>query len=87
MTKTTALPVTRPQFRTPRRFKTRLSEFAVLMKPRVMLLAVFTAVVGMVIAPGYLDPLLGVIATIAIAMGTTLATSYRRHRRRRQRST
>ena len=38
--------------------KTRLSDFVTLMKPRVMLLAVFTAFVGMVIAPGHLDPFL-----------------------------
>ena len=38
--------------------KTRLSDFVTLMKPRVMILAVFTAFVGMAIAPGHLDPLL-----------------------------
>jgi heme o synthase len=31
---------------------TRLPDFLALMKPRVMLLAVFTAFVGMMIAPG-----------------------------------
>ena len=43
------------------------------MKPRVMLLAVFTAVVGLVIAPGHLDPLLGAIAILAIAAGAGAA--------------
>jgi protoheme IX farnesyltransferase len=43
------------------------------MKPRVMLLAVFTAVVGLVIAPGHLDPLLGSIAALAIAAGAGAA--------------
>src|SRR5882762_3086652 len=45
----------------------RLSAFLTLMKPRVMLLAVFTALVGLMIAPGHLDPLLASIAFLAIA--------------------
>jgi protoheme IX farnesyltransferase len=47
----------------------RLADFVSLMKPRVMLLAVFTALVGLMIAPGHLDPLLGSIAILAIAAG------------------
>ena len=43
------------------------------MKPRVMLLAVFTALVGLIIAPGDLDPLLGSIAVLAIAAGAGAA--------------
>ena len=39
------------------------------MKPRVMVLAVFTAIVGMAVAPHRLDLLHGFIAIIAIAMG------------------
>jgi disulfide bond formation protein DsbB len=42
-----------------------LTHNRLLMKPRVMLLAVFTAVVGLVIAPGHLDPLLGPVAVLA----------------------
>src|SRR3954464_15314353 len=53
--------------------RTRLPDFVTLMKPRVMLLAVFTAVVGLVIAPGHLDPLLGSIAILAIAAGAGAA--------------
>ena len=49
--------------------KTRLPDFVTLMKPRVMLLAVFTEFVGMVIAPGHLDPLLASLAILAIAAG------------------
>src|SRR5450755_4181568 len=41
------------------RFMARLPDFVALMKPRVMALAVFTALVGLIIAPGHLDPLLG----------------------------
>jgi protoheme IX farnesyltransferase len=44
-----------------------------LMKPRVMVLAVFTALVGLAIAPGHLDPLLGSIAVLAIAAGAGAA--------------
>ena len=43
------------------------------MKPRVMLLAVFTALVGLMIAPGHLDPLLGFIAIFGIAAGAGAA--------------
>src|SRR5215470_13579920 len=43
------------------------------MKPRVMVLAVFTAVVGLMIAPGRLDLLLGTTAILAIAAGAGAA--------------
>jgi heme o synthase len=43
------------------------------MKPRVMLLAVFTALVGLMIAPGHLDPLFGFIAIAGIAAGAGAA--------------
>jgi protoheme IX farnesyltransferase len=51
----------------------RLSDFFALMKPRVMVLTVFTAVVGWVIAPAHPDPLLGAIAILAIAAGAGAA--------------
>jgi protoheme IX farnesyltransferase len=47
----------------------RLSGFFELMKPRVMLLAVFTALVGMLIAPTHLDLLRGAVAIAAITIG------------------
>src|SRR6185436_10484390 len=43
------------------------------MKPRVMSLTVFTALVGLMIAPGHLDPLLGSIAILSIAAGAGAA--------------
>jgi heme o synthase len=52
-----------------RRFAARLPGFVALMKPRVMSLAVFTAFVGLTIAPGHLDPFLGSVAIVAIAAG------------------
>ena len=51
--KTTAISILLPQSRSRSCFTERLGDFASLMKPRVMLLAVFTAVVGMAIAPGH----------------------------------
>ncbi len=47
----------------------RLADFITLMKPRVMALAVFTAMVGMIAAPGRIDPLLSIVAVLAIAAG------------------
>jgi protoheme IX farnesyltransferase len=48
-------------------------DFISLMKPRVMLLSVFTALVGLKIAPGQLDPLPACIAVLAIAAGAGAA--------------
>lgn len=52
----------------------RLSEadagdFFALLKPRVMSLVVFTAFVGMMLAPGHISPVLGFISILAIAVG------------------
>ena len=52
---------------------TRSSGFVALMKPRVMLLAVFTALVGMLIAPTHLDLLRGAFAIVSIAIGAGAA--------------
>ncbi|HKZ97743.1 MAG TPA: heme o synthase [Hyphomicrobiaceae bacterium] len=50
-----------------------VGDFVELMKPRVMSLVVFTALVGMVAAPGELHPVLAAIALIAIAVGAGAA--------------
>jgi protoheme IX farnesyltransferase len=44
-------------------------DFVALMKPRVMSLVVFTALTGMIAAPGELHPFLGLIAILSIAVG------------------
>ena len=44
-------------------------DFFALLKPRVMSLVVFTALVGMVTAPGLVHPVIAVAALIAIAVG------------------
>ena len=51
----------------------RVSEFVALTKPRVMMLAVFTALVGLSSAPVRLDPLTTLAAVFAIAAGAGAA--------------
>ena len=50
-----------------------VGDFIELLKPRVMSLVVFTALTGMVAAPGSIHPVLGVIALVAIAIGAGAA--------------
>jgi protoheme IX farnesyltransferase len=69
----TAIRVARLQSPSRSRATARLPDFLALMKPRVMSLAVFTALVGLIIAPGDLDPLLGAVAVLAIATGAGAA--------------
>jgi protoheme IX farnesyltransferase len=51
-----------PSLATPR-------DYFALLKPRVMSLVVFTALVGMVAAPGQINPVIGLTALLFIAMG------------------
>lgn len=44
-------------------------DFFALLKPRVMSLVIFTAFVGMVVAPGDIHPVIGLTALLAIAVG------------------
>ncbi|WP_417417653.1 heme o synthase [Hoeflea sp.] len=44
-------------------------DFFALLKPRVMSLVVFTALVGMLMAPGQIHPVIGFIAILSIAVG------------------
>ena len=44
-----------------------------LLKPRVMSLVVFTALVGMVVAPGHVNPVIGGVALLFIAIGAGAA--------------
>src|SRR3984885_12288454 len=71
--KTNAIPLS--HLRSPSRpsVAARLPDFITLMKPRVMVLAVFTALVGLMAAPVRLDPLPGFIAILAIAAGAGAA--------------
>ena len=47
----------------------RVEDYFALLKPRVMSLVVFTAFVGLLLAPGGIDPILGVIVILCIAIG------------------
>ncbi|MBN9291809.1 MAG: heme o synthase [Hyphomicrobium denitrificans] len=46
-----------------------VGDFIQLMKPRVMALVVFTALAAMLAAPGHINPVLGMIGIICIAVG------------------
>ena len=47
----------------------RVEDHFALLKPRVMSLVVFTAIVGLLLAPGGIHPVLGFIAILSIAIG------------------
>jgi len=46
-----------------------VEDYLALLKPRVMSLVVFTALVGLVVAPGHLHPVLGFASLLCIAIG------------------
>jgi heme o synthase len=48
-------------------------DYIELMKPRVMSLVVFTALVGLLVAPGHVHPVIGLTALICIAVGAGAA--------------
>jgi heme o synthase len=52
-----------------------VGDYVALMKPRVMSLVVFTALVGLMVAPGHLHPVLGFAALLCIAVGAGAAGS------------
>ncbi len=49
------------------------SDFFALLKPRVMSLVIFTAIVGLVAAPGHIHPWMGFVALLCIAVGAGAA--------------
>jgi protoheme IX farnesyltransferase len=71
--KSTTISVAGLPFASRSSWVARLSDFLALMKPRVMVLVVFTALVGLTIAPSHLDPMLGAVAILAIAAGAGAA--------------
>lgn len=50
-----------------------MGDYVALMKPRVMSLVVFTALVGLVVAPGRVRPVIGLIALLCVALGAGAA--------------
>jgi protoheme IX farnesyltransferase len=53
----------------PRISEADVSDYIALLKPRVMSLVVFTALVGLVIAPGHVHPVLAITSLLCIAVG------------------
>jgi protoheme IX farnesyltransferase len=51
----------------------RVGDYIEILKPRVMSLVVFTGLVGLVVAPGHLHPLLAAVAVLCIAIGAGAA--------------
>jgi heme o synthase len=50
-----------------------VGDYIELMKPRVMSLVVFTALVGLVVAPGHVHPVIGFVALLCITVGAGAA--------------
>src|ERR1700730_9906143 len=50
-----------------------VGDYVALMKPRVMSLVVFTALVGLVVAPAHVHPVIGFTALLCIAVGAGAA--------------
>jgi len=71
--KTTAIPLLHLRLASRSGLATRLPHFLTLMKPRVMMLAVFTALVGLASAPRGLDTLHAFVAVLAITAGAGAA--------------
>jgi len=53
----------------PRISEAEVGDYIALLKPRVMSLVIFTALVGLVIAPGHVHPVLAFTAILCIAVG------------------
>ncbi len=53
----------------PRISEAGVADYIALLKPRVMSLVVFTALVGLVIAPGHFHPVLAITSILCIAVG------------------
>ena len=53
----------------PRISEADVSDYIALLKPRVMSLVIFTALVGLVIAPGHFHPVLAITSILCIAVG------------------
>jgi len=55
------------------RDSSRVRDFVELLKPRVMSLVVFTALIGLVIAPAHIHPFAAALAILAVALGSGAA--------------
>jgi protoheme IX farnesyltransferase len=78
MTQVTTVDVSAESVRRPAAFaisEATVGDYVALMKPRVMSLVVFTALVGLMIAPGHLNPVIGFGALLSIAIGAGAAAT------------
>ncbi len=53
--------------------ETKIADHIALLKPRVMSLVVFSGLCGMLAAPGHINPFLGAVALLALAIGAGAA--------------
>lgn len=58
-----------PSAAIPRWSGATVGDYVQILKPRVMSLVVFTGIVGLVLAPGHLHPVLAAVAVLCIAIG------------------
>ena len=56
-------------FTPPRISEAEVGDYIALLKPRVMSLVIFTALVGLAIAPGHFHPVLAITSLLCIAVG------------------
>ena len=52
-----------------RQYRARIADYAIILKPRVMSLVVFTGFVGLMLAPATIAPSVGLMAILCIALG------------------
>ncbi len=57
----------------PQRRYATAGDYVQLMKPRIMMLVVFTALAGLVAAPGAMNPVMATVAVLAVALGSGAA--------------
>src|SRR5580704_9785714 len=62
------LTVLSPNICAPLSFGADVCDFIELLKPRVMSLVVFSGLVGLMVAPGHIHPLLGFVTILCIAL-------------------
>mgnify|MGYP000156246811 CR=1 FL=1 len=62
-----------PETAAPPRYRFRLADYAIILKPNVMSLVVFTAMAGLLLAPGTIGLLPAAVAILCIAVGAGAA--------------
>ena len=62
-----------PLARAPHISEASVGDYVALLKPRVMSLVVFTALVGLMVAPTHVHPMIGFTALLCIAVGAGAA--------------